>query len=343
MNPYALSVIFLGLASGTAITLSSSHWLMTWMGLEINTLAIIPLMTKTPHPRAIESATKYFLTQATASALLLFASTINAWMTGQWTILSTLEIPAILLTTAIAIKLGIAPFHLWLPEVLQGLPIKTGLILSTWQKLAPMAVFIQMSSLTNLYLTLSLGLISIVTGGWGGINQTQTRKILAYSSIAHLGWMTATIKLCPQLSILNFYLYILMTSTLFLTFMSLNTKNMSELASSWPKSPTLTSMSLLTLLSLSGLPPLTGFMPKWLITQEMIKHDLNMFALAMLLSTLLSLFFYLRLTYILSLTLAPNPSFSLFPWTLAKKNIYTPIAISSLLLLPMTPLILSLF
>nr|AAP72048.1 NADH dehydrogenase subunit II [Pristimantis museosus] len=343
MNPYALSIILLGLASGTAITLSSCHWLMTWMGLEINTLAIIPLMTKTPHPRAIESATKYFLTQATASALLLFSSTINAWMSGHWTILSTLETPAILLTTAIAIKLGIAPFHLWLPEVLQGLPIKTGLILSTWQKLAPMAVFIQMSPLTNLHLTLSLGLISTVIGGWGGINQTQTRKILAYSSIAHLGWMTASIKLCPQLSILNFYLYILMTSTLFLTFLSLNTKNISELTSSWPKSPTLTSMSMLTLLSLSGLPPLTGFMPKWLITQEMVKHDLNIFALTMLLSTLLSLFFYLRLTYILSLTLAPNPSFSLLPWTLTKKNIFTPLTISSLLLLPMTPLVLSLF
>nr|ACD80022.1 NADH dehydrogenase subunit II [Pristimantis ridens] len=343
MNPYALSVFLMGLASGTAITLSSCHWLVTWMGLEINTLAIIPLMTKTPHPRAIESATKYFLTQATASALLLFSSTINAWMSGQWTILSTLEIPAILLTAAIAIKLGVAPFHFWLPEVLQGLPIKTGLILSTWQKLAPMAVFIQMSSLTNLHLTLSLGLISIVAGGWGGINQTQTRKIMAYSSIAHLGWMTATIKLYPQLSILNFYLYIFMTSTLFLTFSSLNTKNMSELSNSWPKSPTLTAVSLLTLLSLSGLPPLTGFMPKWLITQEMIKHDLNIFALIMLLSTLLSLFFYLRLTYILALTLAPNTSFSPHPWTLTKKNIYTPLVISSLLLLPMTPLISSFF
>nr|ACD80054.1 NADH dehydrogenase subunit II [Pristimantis aff. cruentus AJC 0580] len=341
MNPYALSIILFSLASGTVIAMSSYHWLIIWVGLEINTLAMIPLMVKTPHPRAVESATKYFLTQAAASALLLFSSTMNAWLTGTWTILETSETSTILLTTAIAIKLGIAPFHLWLPEVLQGLPILTGLILSTWQKLAPMTVFIQISPLTNLYLILVLGLTSIMIGGWNGINQTQTRKILAYSSIAHLGWMTSSMKLYPQLSTLNFYLYILMTSTLFLALYHMNTKNMSELANSWPKSPTLTSLTLLSLLSLSGLPPLTGFMPKWLITQEMIKHNLYILAAIMLLSTLLSLFFYLRLTYILSLTLSPNLSFSPLPWMMTKKYTYELLTVSSLLLLPLTPLILS--
>nr|ACD80052.1 NADH dehydrogenase subunit II [Pristimantis aff. ridens AJC-2008] len=342
MNPYALTVIILSLASGTTVTLLGYHWLLTWIGLEINTLAIIPLMTKTPHPRAIESATKYFLTQATASALLLFSSMINAWITGEWTIASTSEIPAILLTTAIAIKLGIAPFHFWLPEVLQGLQIKTGFILTTWQKLAPMAVLTQLAPFTNLKLTLLLGLMSVIVGGWGGMNQTQIRKILAYSSIAHLGWMIAILTLAPHLSLINFYLYVLMTSTLFLSILSMNTKNMSEMTTSWSKSPVLTSLSLLTLLSLSGLPPLTGFMPKWLITQELVKQDLTVFALMMLLSTLLSLFFYLRLTYILTLTLTPNLTFSLTLWMHPKKNFLAPLILISLLLLPLTPTILSL-
>nr|AGN71473.1 NADH dehydrogenase subunit 2 [Pristimantis thymelensis] len=339
MNPYTLSVIMSSLALGTTITLSSFHWVLAWIGLEINTLAIIPLMTQTPHPRAIEAATKYFLTQAAASALLLFSSTMNAWTIGEWTIFSTSELPMILLTTAIAIKLGIAPFHLWLPEVLQGLTIKTGLILSTWQKLAPMSVLIQMSPFTNLYLVLLLGLTSMMVGGWNGINQTQMRKILAFSSISHLGWMITIINLAPQLTLFNFLLYVLMTSTLFLTLLLMNTKNMPELATSWTKSPTLSALSLLSLLSLSGLPPLTGFMPKWLIAQEMIKQNLIMFTLIILLSTLLSLFFYLRLTYILSLTLAPNLSFLLFPWTLYKKNFLAPLVIFSLMLLPSLPTI----
>nr|AGN71460.1 NADH dehydrogenase subunit 2 [Pleurodema thaul] len=343
MNPYALSIIISSMALGTVTTLSSYHWILAWIGLEINTLAIIPLMTKTPHPRAIEAATKYFLTQAAASALILFASTLNAWISGEWAINTPISsAPAILLSIAIAMKLGIAPFHFWLPEVLQGLSLQTGLILSTWQKLAPMALLIQLSQSTNLNLLLILGLLSAMIGGWGGINQTQIRKILAFSSIAHLGWMVAVLKLSPQLTLFNFALYIVMTSTLFLTFMFMNTKNIFELSTSWPKAPALTALSLLTLLSLSGLPPLTGFLPKWLIAQEMIKQDLTVFALVILLSTLLSLFFYLRLTYTMSLTLAPNSSFSSSNWPLFKKNVMATPIVFSLFLLPTTPIMLTL-
>nr|WAB70178.1 NADH dehydrogenase subunit 2 [Trachycephalus coriaceus] len=343
MNPYALSIIISSLALGTITTLSSYHWMMAWIGLEINTLAIIPLMTKTPHPRAIEAATKYFLTQAAASALILFASTMNAWLTGEWAINNEINsTSAILMSIAIVMKLGIAPFHFWLPEVLQGLTLQTGLVLSTWQKLAPMALLIQLSQSVNLNLMLIFGLLSTLIGGWGGINQTQIRKILAFSSIAHLGWMVAILKISPQLALLNFTLYILMTSTLFLTFMYLNTKNIYELSTSWSKTPTLSALSLLALLSLSGLPPLTGFMPKWLIAQEMIKQDLTMLALMILMSTLLSLFFYLRLTYTMSLTLAPNSSNSTLSWLMSKKNIVAAPTTLSLLLLPITPTIMAL-
>nr|AEB39249.1 NADH dehydrogenase subunit 2 [Lithodytes lineatus] len=343
MNPFALSIIISSLALGTITTMSSYHWLLAWIGLEINTLAIIPMITKTPHPRAIEAATKYFLTQAAASALILFSSTINAWLTGEWTINTpSHHIPTMMISLAILMKLGVAPFHFWLPEVLQGSSLSTGLILSTWQKLAPMAVLIQLPHSINLPTLLSLGLLSTIIGGWGGINQTQVRKILAFSSIAHLGWMTAILKVSPQLTLLNFSLYILMTSSLFFTFMSLNTKNIYELATSWSKMPTLTALTLLTLLSLSGLPPLTGFMPKWLIAQEMIKQNLTAFAFVILLSTLLSLFFYLRLTYTMSLTLAPGLSNYQPTWFFFQKNSTSILITMSLLLLPATPLAMTL-
>nr|YP_010515093.1 NADH dehydrogenase subunit 2 [Phyllomedusa bahiana]UXL87079.1 NADH dehydrogenase subunit 2 [Phyllomedusa bahiana] len=342
MNPYALSILMSSIALGTIITLSSYHWILAWIGLEINTLAIIPLMTKTPHPRAIEAATKYFLTQAAASALILFSSTINAWLTGEWAINTDMNsLSTTLLSIAIAMKLGIAPFHFWLPEVLQGLTLQTGLILSTWQKLAPMTILIQLAENTNLYLMLSLGLISTIIGGWGRVNQTQIRKILAFSSIAHLGWMVAIVKISPQLTALNFFLYIIMTSSLFLTFIYLDTKNIFELSSSWSKTPTLSTLSLLILLSLSGLPPLTGFIPKWLIAQELIKQNLVMFSLLILMSTLLSLFFYLRLSYTLSLTLAPNSSSSTLIWLMDSKShliILIILTSLSLLLLPIMPM-----
>nr|AEB39284.1 NADH dehydrogenase subunit 2 [Colostethus pratti] len=338
MNPFALSIFISSLAIGTMITLSSYHWVLAWIGLEINTLAIIPLMTKSPHPRAIEAATKYFLTQAAASALILFAASLNAWLSGEWTICFPLNsAPAMIFSIAIMTKLGTAPFHFWLPEVLQGLPLQTGLILSTWQKLAPMTLLIQFSQSTSLELLLIFGLLSTLIGGWGGINQTQVRKILAFSSIAHLGWMIAILKISPQLTTLNFILYLIMTSTLFFIFIFMGSKNVMQLSTSWPKSPILVSLSLLSLLSLSGLPPLTGFLPKWLIAQEMIKQNLTPFAFLILLSSLLSLFFYLHLTYTMSLTLAPNSSFSLPSWNFKKKNNLSPLALLTLCLLPLSP------
>ncbi|YP_009473026.1 NADH dehydrogenase subunit 2 (mitochondrion) [Phyllobates terribilis] len=344
MNPYALSIFISSLALGTVATLSSFHWILAWIGLEINTLAILPLMTKNPHPRAIEASTKYFLTQAAASALILFAATLNAWLTGEWSINSPMNSNStILLSIAILTKLGIAPFHFWLPEVLQGLPLQTGLILSTWQKLAPMTLLFQFSESLNLNLMLSLGLLSTFLGGWGGINQTQIRKIMAFSSIAHMGWIILILKISPSLSLLNFTLYVIMTSTLFFTFMFINSKNILQLATSWHKTPAIASLSLLCLLSLSGLPPLTGFLPKWLIAQELIKQNLTTFALIALLSTLLSLFFYLRLTYTTSLTLAPNPSFSLSSWLFKKKTHLSPLTILTLCALPLSPSLLPYF
>nr|AEB39253.1 NADH dehydrogenase subunit 2 [Allobates femoralis] len=341
MNPYALSMIISSLALGTIITLSSFHWILAWIGLEINTLAIIPLMTKNPHPRSIEAATKYFLTQAAASALILFSSILNAWLTGEWTISNlTNPAPTMLLSIAISTKLGLAPFHFWMPEVLQGLTLQTGWILSTWQKLAPLSLLLQLSQSINLTLTTILGLLSILIGGWGGINQNQIRKILAFSSIAHLGWMITILKISPQLSLLNFIIYILMSSTLFYTFIIMNSMNITQLTTMWTKIPALTALSLLSLLSLSGLPPLTGFLPKWLIAQELIKQDLTILSFIMLMLTLLSLFFYLRLTYNISITMAPNSTFSTSIWHPKKKNYLTFFILLTLCLLPMSPTIL---
>nr|YP_010578468.1 NADH dehydrogenase subunit 2 [Acroteriobatus blochii]UZP16457.1 NADH dehydrogenase subunit 2 [Acroteriobatus blochii] len=346
MNPLVLSILISSLGLGTTITFIGSHWLLIWMGLEINTMAIIPLMIQQQHPRAVEATTKYFLTQATASALLLFAGTTNAWMTGQWDITEMMNpVSATLITTALALKIGLAPMHFWLPEVLQGLNLITGLILSTWQKLAPFAILLQLSPLLNPHLLTLFGILSIIVGGWGGLNQTQLRKILAYSSIAHLGWMITILHYAPNLTLLNLTLYIIMTTSMFLLFNTFNTTKINSIASSTTKSPLLTIITLTTLLSLGGLPPLTGFMPKWLILQELTKQDLSIPATIMALTTLLSLFFYLRLCYATALTLSPSPINHTSSWRtkLNQPNLILVLTASiSILLLPLTPLMLTL-
>nr|AAP84431.1 NADH dehydrogenase subunit 2 [Phrynosoma cornutum]ABD49456.1 NADH dehydrogenase subunit 2 [Phrynosoma cornutum] len=343
MSPTTMTILLLSITTGTIITASSHHWLMAWIGLEMNTLAIIPMISKQHHPRATEAATKYFLTQAAASALILFASTTNAWQTGTWDITNMSNPTAnTLLIMALAMKLGLAPMHFWLPEVLQGSTIKTALIITTWQKLAPMTlIFMTFNNLPTTAL-LTMAMISTLLGGWAGLNQTQTRKIMAYSSIAHLGWMAAITTILPNILMLNLAIYLMMTTSMFYTMIMLNSKNIKDMATSTTTSPTTTTLAMLTLLSLGGLPPLTGFMPKWLILEELIMQNLTTTAVLLALSALLSLFFYLRLSYSSSITLAPNTTTIKHKWRF--KSMTNSLLLSltiptSLLMLPMTPML----
>nr|WJQ22636.1 NADH dehydrogenase subunit 2 [Philypnodon grandiceps] len=345
MNPYILSILLFSLGLGTTLTFASSHWLLAWMGLEINTLAIIPLMAQHHHPRAIEATTKYFLTQATAAATLLFASMTNAWLTGQWDIQQiTHPAPMAMITLALALKLGLAPLHTWLPEVLQGVDLTTGLILATWQKLAPLALLLQIS-FTNQTMVMALALASTLIGGWGGLNQTQLRKILAYSSIAHLGWMIVIIQFSPALTMLALLIYFVMTFSTFTAFKTNNATTINKLATSWAQAPIITSLVPAILLSLAGLPPFTGFMSKWLILQELTKQELPLVATVIALTALLSLYFYLRLSYAMTLTMSPNNLMGTTPWRLNTCKTSLPLSISitlSTMILPLTPMIAAL-
>nr|AEA72861.1 NADH dehydrogenase subunit 2 [Notropis rubricroceus] len=346
MNPYVLATLLSSLGLGTTLTFASSHWLLAWMGLEINTLAIIPLMAQHHHPRAVEATTKYFLTQATAAAVILFASTTNAWITGEWNMADMSDpIATAMILAALALKIGLAPMHFWMPEVMQGLDLLTGLVLSTWQKLAPLALIIQTASTFDPLLLTALGLMSTLVGGWGGLNQTQLRKILAYSSIAHMGWMIIVLQHAPQLTLLALLTYILMTSAAFLTLKLSYATKVNTLATTWSKSPLLTATAALVLLSLGGLPPLTGFMPKWMILQELAKQDLPLTATVMALAALISLYFYLRLCYAMTLTISPNTATSTTPWRTQTTQASIPLALSTVLalgLLPITPTIVTL-
>nr|QNH69215.1 NADH dehydrogenase subunit 2 [Sinorhodeus microlepis] len=346
MNPFVLLVLLSSLGLGTTLTFASSHWLLAWMGLEINTLAIIPLMAQHHHPRAVEATTKYFLTQATAAAVILFAGTTNAWISGTWDMTDMSNpLASTMVIIALALKIGLAPMHFWMPEVLQGLDLTTGLIMSTWQKLAPLALIIQTAQNVSPLLLTSLGLLSTLIGGWGGLNQTQLRKILAYSSIAHMGWMIIVVQHAPQLTLLALFTYIIMTSAAFLTLKAITSTKISTLAMAWSKNTPLSITTVLVLLSLAGLPPLTGFMPKWLILEELTKQDLPTIATIMALAALLGLYFYLRLCYSLSLTISPNVNNSTTPWrtsTTQTSSLLTLSITAALALLPITPAVLML-
>nr|YP_009159362.1 NADH dehydrogenase subunit 2 [Holacanthus ciliaris]AKQ08970.1 NADH dehydrogenase subunit 2 [Holacanthus ciliaris] len=345
MTVITLTILLFALGIGTSLTFVSSHWLLAWMGLEISTLAILPLMAQHHHPRAVEAATKYFLIQATAAAVLLFASTTNAWISGHWDIQQTSHpLPLTLATLALALKIGIAPLHSWQPEVLQGLGLNTGIIMATWQKLAPFAILTQIQT-PNSLLLITLGIASIFIGGWGGLNQTQLRKVLGYSSIAHLGWMVLVLQYSRPLALLALLLYIIVTYATFTLFNLQSVTSVKSLFALGAKNPILTTLLPFLLLSLASLPPLTGFLAKLLILKELTKQGLAPTAALAILGTLLSAFFYVRLSVATALTLAPNTMTSTAPWRLPSLRLTLPLSISTALavaLLPLTPTLLAL-
>nr|AIS23766.1 NADH dehydrogenase subunit 2 [Gekko romblon] len=340
MNPMMWSLLIMSLAMSTIITMSSHHWLMAWLGLELNTLSILPIIMKSHHPRAVEATTKYFLIQATAAALILFASTMNAWQTGHWTILQTSAPTTTIITIAILMKLGLAPTHAWYPEVLQGSTLNTAMIISTWQKLAPLTLLYLMNNNLPMNTILTLGLASTLVAGWTGLNQTQTRKIMAYSSIAHMGWLSTILTLNLNITTMTIIIYIIMTTTMFTMLNMTTTKTLTNLGMMWSQSPPLTTMMMVTLMSLGGLPPLTGFAPKWLILNTLCQMNLMLFSTTLAMASLPSLFFYIRMAYLTTLTAPPTTTSMQQKWRF-KAQLPLGLMIttmSSALLLPLLPL-----
>nr|ANE16590.1 NADH dehydrogenase subunit 2 [Canis lupus familiaris] len=343
MKPPILITIMATIMTGTMIVMLSSHWLLIWIGFEMNMLAIIPILMKKYNPRAMETSTKYFLTQATASMLLMMGVTINLLYSGQW-VISKISNPiaSIMMTTALTMKLGLPPFHFWVPEVTQGITLMSGMILLTWQKIAPMSILYQISPSINTNLLMLMALTSVLVGGWGGLNQTQLRKIMAYSSIAHMDWMAAIITYNPTMMVLNLTLYILMTLSTFMLFMLNSSTTTLSLSHMWNKFPLITSMILILMLSLGGLPPLSGFIPKWMIIQELTKNNMIIIPTLMAITALLNLYFYLRLTYSTALTMFPSTNNMKMKWQFEytkKATLLPPLIITSTMLLPLTPML----
>nr|ALN11752.1 NADH dehydrogenase subunit 2 [Rhynchophorus ferrugineus] len=276
---------------GTFITISSISWYTMWLGLEINLLAVIPLLIK-ENNYSKEAAMKYFLAQAFASSLIIFAVvTSDSFFELN---LSSLK-NQIILNSALLMKMGAAPFHFWFPEVVSGLSWPSIFLLSTWQKIAPM---IMISFLTNSPILMTFAIISSsVISGVQGLNQTSTRKIMAYSSINHTGWLISTFLSSLDIWIIYMLIYsFILLSTVYF-FNKFNIFWMQQLNFIYSDKKNTKLIIFLNFLSLGGLPPFMGFFPKWLAIMMMLKSNFFFTCIILIISTLLTLFFYVRLTF----------------------------------------------
>nr|YP_009512519.1 NADH dehydrogenase subunit 2 [Reishia luteostoma]YP_010400242.1 NADH dehydrogenase subunit 2 [Reishia bronni]AXJ93073.1 NADH dehydrogenase subunit 2 [Reishia luteostoma]UQS75941.1 NADH dehydrogenase subunit 2 [Reishia bronni] len=288
---------------GTLLSVSSFHWLSIWAGLEINLIGFLPLLVYQKSTSESESAVKYFIVQALGSSMLIFGSLIAFNMSFTWDLYTNSlshSVGLLVILSGLCMKLGLFPFHYWLPSVMAGLPWITCLLLATWQKFAPLFLFLCLLELSESYmLVLSLCIISAgssIVGGIGGMNQTQVRALLAYSSIGHLGWMTFAL-LHSEWS-MKFYLlvYVLVSLFMFISLWGADLGTMKDISSL--KNFSFVQMSvMLFLLSLGGLPPLLGFVSKWLVILVSSGNTFLSVLFVLILGSLMSLFYYLSLFF----------------------------------------------
>nr|AOY39500.1 NADH dehydrogenase subunit 2 [Scolytinae sp. BMNH 1039990] len=267
------------------MAISSLSWFSAWMSLEINLLSMIPLMTNTKNKMSSEASIKYFIIQATASMILLFSIMIMPLKLNynQMEIISSL---------ALTMKMGAAPLHFWLPEVISGINWNLTLIMLTWQKIAPMLLLINLT--TQIKLLMMIIVTSSILGSVGGMNQTCMRKILAYSSINHIGWMLAASMFSTQLWLTYFLIYSIINMALILPLKKMKMFFLPQLTKISPFHKMYKLLLMMNLMSLGGLPPFLGFFPKWLTINVLEKEKLIFLAVVLILATLISLFVYLR-------------------------------------------------
>nr|ABN72892.1 NADH dehydrogenase subunit 2 [Drosophila miranda] len=278
---------------GTMITVTSNSWLGAWMGLEINLLSFIPLLSDNNNLTSTEASLKYFLTQALASTVLLFSSII-LMLKNNMNIEINESFTSMIIMSTLLLKMGAAPFHFWFPNMMEGLTWMNALMLMTWQKIAPL-MLISYLDIKNLLLISVI--LSVIVGAIGGLNQTSLRKLMAFSSINHLGWMLMSLMISESMWLIYFTFYSFLSFILTFMFNIFKLFHLNQLFSWFMNSKVLKFTLFMNFLSLGGLPPFLGFLPKWLVIQELTFCNQYFTLTIMMMSTLITLFFYLRICY----------------------------------------------
>nr|YP_009331668.1 NADH dehydrogenase subunit 2 [Paraleonnates uschakovi]APG32421.1 NADH dehydrogenase subunit 2 [Paraleonnates uschakovi] len=316
---------------GSMMAISSSNWLYAWMGLELNLLSMVPMMTMSPLVQETEAAVKYFLIQTVGSASLL-TSTLS--LSSAPLLNSSLLLFSLIMISSLALKLGAAPFHWWLPPVMSSIPWTQCMIMATWQKVAPLGLISSVSPFSHNFIIIStMAAMSAMVGGIGGLNQTHMRSLLAFSSIGHLGWMITASVISINMTWIYFFIYSVINVSIMLSMMVSN-QVYTSLSNTMNFTHPLIFMAIMIMMcSLGGLPPFLGFIPKWFMIYSMMAQNMAILTSILILGSILNLFYYLSMMF--NFLLSPTSHLSLpnLPYKL-----YTQVA--WLFLISSTPAIL---
>ena len=277
------------LITSSLVALSARTPFYTWARLEINTIAFIPIILDPNKPEAVRATIKYFFIQAYASIIFLIGP-----------LLTTL--PEFTIFVAILIKLGISPFHNWYPAVISRLNWSAALFLSTWQKIAPLWILTENTN--NFSLIPVLAALNALVGGLGGLIQTEIRPLLAFSSIGHMGWLGYALPHSNPITLFYFLSYTIHLIILMNFIYLANIDTPKDLSSSTFITGSNKIILALTLLSLGGLPPLFGFIPKLIIL--LISLPLSILPIFLIIGRYLNIYYYITIIWTNFIT-SPQP------------------------------------
>nr|WIM00448.1 NADH dehydrogenase subunit 2 [Graphium agetes] len=274
----------------TLISISSNSWLGCWIGLEINLLSFIPLITNSKNLLSSEAALKYFLIQSIASINFLFTILIKMILLKNFEMNNFISI---MINSSMLMKMGSAPFHFWFPNIIEGLSWFNCFIIMTWQKISPM---ILMSYYMNINFLIFIVMMNVVISVIGGFNQTSLRKLMAFSSINNLGWMIIALMISENLWLmyLFFYSFLISIMCFFFNLMNIYFINQMFIIN---LNFQIKFFFLINFLSLGGLPPFLGFFPKWIIINFLINNNLNLISFIFIMTSLIMLFIYIRIIF----------------------------------------------
>ena len=319
-------VLILSSVLGMMVMISSNDLIVFYMGLELQSLALYVLATfNRDQIKSSEAGLKYFVLSALSSGLLLYGCSLIYGFSGStnFNVISNqlntneyvLTFGIVFILVGLAFKISAVPFHMWAPDVYEGSPTSVTLFFTMVPKIAALTVFVRFLYVPFLNLIdqwqmiiVFLSIASMLFGAIAAIGQTNIKRLIAYSSIGHIGYTLAGLATGSnegiQSSIIYISIYIIMNLALFSCLLMLKRNDqyyeqIDDLSGLSKNHPLLSFSFLIILFSLAGIPPLAGFFAKFYVFKAVIEQSMYFLAIVGLLSTVVAAFYYLRIIKII--------------------------------------------
>ena len=322
INKIEYPILALSSILGMMVMISSNDLILFYIGLELQSLALYVLASfNRDNILSSEAGLKYFVLSALSSGLLLYGCSLIYGFSGSTNFNLIAEninqssygliFAMVFIITALAFKISAVPFHMWAPDVYEGSPTSVTIFFATLPKIAALTVFIRILYVPFLntidqwqVIIVFLSIASMLFGAIAAIGQKNLKRLIAYSSIGHMGYALAGVSTGTnqgiQSSISYISIYLFMNLAFFSCLFMLRRdekyfENIEDLSGLSKNHPLLSFSFLIVLFSLAGIPPLAGFFAKFYIFSAVIEESMYFLAITGLLSTVIAAFYYLRL------------------------------------------------